>query len=75
MFEPSVGDSLFKRMAAREPNLEGALSYDGLRFRTPQRRVAAGDRSRREKARRIAARVLIDATELGDVAKELGRAL
>ena len=71
LFEPSVGDSLFKRMAAREPNLE-------VRYRT----TAAGF-DRRDgvwhleiecggKRERIAARVLIDATELGDVARELG---
>ena len=70
LFEPSVGDSLFKRMAAREPNLE-------VRYRT----TAAGF-DRRDgvwhleiecggKRERIAARVLIDATELGDVAREL----
>ena len=71
LFEPSVGDSLFKRMAAREPNLE-------VRYRT----TAVGfDRRDGEwhleiecggKRERIAARVLIDATELGDVARELG---
>ena len=71
LFEPSVGDSLFKRMAAREPNLE-------VRYHT----TAAGF-DRRDgvwhleiecggKRERIAARVLIDATELGDVARELG---
>ena len=44
MFEPSVGDSLFKCMVAREPNLK--VCY---RFRPPRRRVAAGYRLRREK--------------------------
>lgn len=71
MFEPSVGDSLFKRMAAREPNLE-------VRYRTTasgfERRngVWQLEIDRDGKSERIAARVLIDATELGDVAKELG---
>ena len=71
MFEPSVGDSLFKCMVAREPNLK-------VRYR-----ATASGFDRRDgvwrldidcggKNERIAARVLIDATELGDVAKELG---
>lgn len=71
MFEPSVGDSLFKRMAAREPNLE-------VRYRTTasgfERRngVWQLEIDRGGKSERIAARVLIDATELGDVAKAVG---
>lgn len=71
MFEPSVGDSLFKRMAAREPNLE-------VRYRTTasgfERRngVWQLEIDRDGKSERIAARVLIDATELGDVAKAVG---
>lgn len=71
MFEPSVGDSLFKRMAAREPNLE-------VRYRTTasgfERRngVWQLEIDRGGKSERIATRVLIDATELGDVAKAVG---
>lgn len=72
MFEPSVGDSIFKAMAAREPQL--AIRYRAT-VADPVRRdgmwhlsIAHADGS----TERIAARVLIDATELGDVARALG---
>ena len=71
MFEPSVGDSLFKRMAAREPNLEvryrTTVSAVGRRDSVWHLEVEQGGRRRYVKAR-----VLIDATELGDVAHMLG---
>lgn len=71
MFEPSVGDSLFKCMVAREPNLEVCYRATASGF---DRRdgVWRLDIDCGGKNERIAARVLIDATELGDVAKELG---
>lgn len=71
MFEPSVGDSLFKRMAAREPNLE-------VRYRTTVSAVGRRDSvwhleiEQGGRRRYVKARVLIDATELGDVAHTLG---
>lgn len=72
MFEPSVGDSLLKRMAAAEPHLTvryGAAVADPVRRGGRWHlRVEYPD----GRSERIAARVLIDATELGDVARTLG---
>ena len=71
MFEPSVGDALFKELAAREPNLTVeyrsqvvAAVRKGDKW---QLTVACGDRTRK-----IEAAVLIDATELGDIAALCG---
>lgn len=72
MFEPSVCDSVFKSMAAAEKKLE-------VRYRTVVEdpvyrngrwhlRLVHADGS----SRHVTARVLIDATELGDIAKALG---
>lgn len=72
MFEPSVGDSIFKALAAAEPRLD-------VRFRTtvadPVYRngrwhlhLERADGT----SQRVSARVLIDATELGDIARRLG---
>ena len=72
MCEPSVGDSIFKAMAAREPRL--AIRYRASVADPVRRdgvwhlRIAGSDGS----SERITARVLIDATELGDVARTLG---
>jgi len=71
MFEPSVGDRIFKQMAAREPNLtvwyRSALSGISRRAKGWSVTVKQGGRERR-----VEAAALIDATELGDVAKTLG---
>ncbi len=72
MFEPSVCDSIFKSMAAAEKSLE-------VQYRTTvvdpvykdgrwNMRLVHADGS----SQRISARVLIDATELGDIAGALG---
>lgn len=71
MFEPRVGDSLLKRMAAAEERLEvwyRATASDFERRRGVWRLRVLHD----GRWRRVKARVLIDATELGDVAKRLG---
>jgi hypothetical protein len=54
LFEPHVGDAIFKRMVAREKNL--TVEY-GKTFAD---------------VKELKYRILIDATELGDVAAELG---
>lgn len=72
LFEPSVGDSIFKSMIAAEPNISvaynavpaGIKQHDGswtATFEKPDGKKFA-----------VEAKVLIDGTELGDVAKELG---
>ncbi len=71
MFEPSVADSLFKAMAAREKTLE-------VVYRTTASDFEYGDGTWHLTlgyegcGRRISTRILIDATELGDVAREVG---
>ena len=71
MFEPSVGDALFKELAAREPNL--SVEYRSQVVAAVRKEdkwqltVACGDR-----LRKIEAAVLIDATELGDIAALCG---
>ena len=71
LFEPSVGARIFRTMAEKEEQLTVAFESEvtlierteegwHLSIRTPQGK------------RRITAKVLIDGTELGDVAAELG---
>ena len=71
MFEPSVGDRIFKNMAAREKNLHTmfrtkASGFDKVRdvweitLETP------------DGVKKVRAGILVDATELGDVAKAVG---
>lgn len=72
MFEPSVCDSIFKSMAAAEKLLEVSYRttvadpvYRNGRWHL---RLVQADGS----SRRVSARVLVDATELGDIAGMLG---
>lgn len=73
MFEPSVGDSILKQMVAREPNIT-------VWYRSKPANIERGENGRgwhlavdRDgKTERVNAKILIDATELGDVARELG---
>jgi hypothetical protein len=72
LFEPSVGNRLFKRMAANESALDvwcetSVVSVEKLPSGNWCATVRTG-----EKIRKITAAVLIDATELGDVAKQCG---
>ena len=72
LFEPSVGNKIFKSMVASQPGIEvlyetslkDAEQVDGSWLVTLQ--TENGD------AKKIKARVLIDGTELGDVAKLVG---
>ena len=71
MFEPSVGDSIFKRLVAREPNLT-------VWYRSAAETAERGKDVWRLGVRRdgrlrpVEADVLVDATELGDVARMAG---
>lgn len=71
MFEPSVGDSIFKRLVAREPNLT-------VWYRSAAETAGRGKDVWRLGVRRdgrlrpVEADVLVDATELGDVARMAG---
>ena len=67
MFEPSVGDSIFKSMVAREPNLEVVYRSTARDFSRE-----SGAWTLRVGDSKVVARVLIDATERGDVAREVG---
>lgn len=77
-FEPRVGDSIFKSWAAKELNL---TVYYGYNFRTVEKRAervtAAGfisvDKNNRQ-GLYIRAKIIIDATELGDVFAKAGAA-
>jgi hypothetical protein len=71
-FEPSVGNEIFNRMAAAESNLE---VWHGFEFADARRtggvwkvRFTGAD----GETRTVKAKVMIDATELGDVAKTCG---
>lgn len=71
MFEPSVGDSIFKRMAAAEKLLDvryrttvSEAAYRGGQWHLRLDRADGG-------SQRVSARVLVDATELGDIARML----
>ena len=72
MFEPSVGDSIFKRMAACEKSLDvhyrSTVADAVYRNGRWHLRIDRADGS----SQRVSARVLIDATELGDIARMLG---
>ncbi len=71
LFEPSVGNKIFKKMAQRERNLNIWYRSVPVSFKREDGKweiVINSD----GRLRRVFARVLIDATELGDVAKELG---
>lgn len=73
MFEPSVGDRIFKDMAAAEKNLEivyGASVSAVMRLESGWR-VTVSDLST-GKCSIYDASVLVDATELGDVARAAG---
>ena len=71
LFEPSVGNRILKQMVAREPQLQvwyrsawkGASRKDG---------VWKVDVLREGKPHTVEAKILIDATELGDVLAQLG---
>jgi len=72
LFEPSVGNKIFRTIAAKEKNLNIwyrslPVSYSKLDDNTWEIEIKKDG-----KAKKINAKIIIDATELGDVAKELG---
>ncbi len=71
LFEPSVGNRIFKNIAAKEKNLQTSFNS------TPQSFKKEGDKwsvklNINGIETTVIAKIIIDATELGDVAKELG---
>lgn len=72
MFEPSVGNRIFQNMARRERDLTLWLDSRATAFeqQTDGSWIVTVEKSGR--THRIAARTLIDATELGDVARAVG---
>ena len=71
MFEPKVGDYYWKQMAARERNL--TIIYD-TKFKTVVREFGlwTGHFKKGDQTKKITARVIIDGTDLGDVAAKAG---
>ena len=71
LFEPSVGDSIFKRLVAREPNL--TVWYRSAAEMAEREKDVWRLGVRRDgRLRQVEADVLVDATELGDVARMAG---
>lgn len=74
LFEPSVGDSIFKRLVAREPNL--TVWYRSAAETAEREKDVWRLGVRRDgRLRQVEADVLVDATELGDVAPDGRRPL
>lgn len=74
-FEPSVGDSILKAMAAAEPNLEVVYGYCFAGITKKANRVTGAHFTNRSGAKlSVAAAITIDATELGDVLASAGAA-
>ncbi len=71
LFEPSVGNKIFKQIAQKEKNLNIWYRSLPISFQKLDN-IWKIKISRDGKIREINAKVIIDATELGDVAKELG---
>ena len=71
LFEPSVGDSIFKRLVAGEPNL--TVWYRSAAETAEREKDVWRLGVRRDgRLRQVEADVLVDATELGDVARMVG---
>lgn len=73
-FSPAVGNSIFQNMAAREENLELSL---GMTVEKVSRTTSGWSMdivsvSERKAVRKIYTKILVDATELGDIAKTVG---
>ena len=75
MFEPHVGDSIFKSMAEREAKLEIIYEYWPVSVqRDGDKITGAMFRNGEGKELRVKARITIDATDLGDVLAMAGAA-
>ncbi|GHT15730.1 hypothetical protein AGMMS4956_16350 [Bacteroidia bacterium] len=68
LFEPSVGNKIFNKMAANEPNLSVSFETTLLSIEKKQDVWQATIRTG-SKVKHVEAAIVIDATELGDVAK------
>lgn len=72
LFEPSVGNAVLKNIVAREPNLSvryGTTVKEMKQLPTGEWKVVVNQQG---ETKELKAKVLIDATELGDVAKACG---
>lgn len=72
LFEPSAGDKVLKKLASKESNL--SIEYN-TRLQSVERKKkdwVAVIKKASGKTEKVKARVLIDGTELGDVAKLVG---
>lgn len=72
LFEPSVGNAVLKNIVAREPNLSvryGTTVKEMKQLPTGEWKVVVNQQG---ETKEFKAKVLIDATELGDVAKACG---
>jgi hypothetical protein len=72
-FEPHVGDSIFKALAAKEENLEIVYGYHAVSVSKEGNKVtgAVFENDRKERLS-VSARITVDATDLGDVLKLSG---
>lgn len=72
LFEPHVGERVFRNMVEAEPNLQTETNVVIVGVGRDHGRWIATVRDSDGKYKNIEARMLIDATELGDVAKMAG---
>lgn len=72
LFEPHVGERVFRNMVEAEPNLQTETNVVIVGVGRDHGRWIATVRDADGKYKNIEARMLIDATELGDVAKMAG---
>lgn len=72
MFEPSVGQQIFRDLTAAEPNLQVETGVTPIFVGRDRGRWVATVRDADGKLKNIEARLIIDATELGDIAKMAG---
>lgn len=74
-FEPHVGDSIFKAMAAGESNLETSYGYHLVSVQKKGNKVTGATFENEKKQRLVVkAKITIDATDLGDALKLSGTA-
>lgn len=79
LFSPAVGNEIFRNIASREKNLEilfghvpGMIEKTGSGWIVEALPASSSYSSEVSGPVRVAARILVDATELGDVAKAVG---
>jgi len=73
LFEPHVGDSIFKAMTAKEKNLQVIYNHRFLHvLKTGIRITGAVFVNDKNEKLEVHAKIVIDATELGDVLKDAG---